>query len=546
MTFSIASLLLPALLSGLLAPVGFAADPAAPAAPVLSAALADPDPVADEPVDLAMVSAIREEGLENSQVMDFVWQITDVHGPRLTNSPRQRAAAVWARDAMTAMGMGNAVLEPWGEFGLGWSFSKCVVEMTVPDYAPLIAIPKAWTRGLEHPVRGAPVLVVVESEADFEQYRGQLAGRIVLNGELRDVKAFWEPLAQRHDDETLADLEKANEPGVPDAFVKRSNDWEARRELRKMKAAFFDEEGVAVVIEPDAGRRNDYGVIMLGAGGSYDPEEPRALPQVTLAAEHWNRIARLLVKEVPVEVAVDVRATFHADDLQGHNIVAEIPGSDPELRDEVVMLGAHFDSWHPATGATDNGASCAVMMEAARILLAVDARPRRTVRVVLWTGEEQGLLGSKGYVKNHFADRDTMALLPEHERLAAYFNMDNGGGKLRGVYMQGNAGVRSIFEAWLAPFEDLGATTLTMRDTGGTDHLSFDAVGLPGFQFIQDRLDYGSRTHHTNMDTYERIVPGDVMQAATIIASFAYHAAMRDEMLPRKPLPKPKEKEGGE
>jgi len=236
---------------------------------------------------------------------------------------------------------------------------------------------------------------------------------------------------------------------------------------------------------------------------------------------------------------VDLKTTFYDDDLEGYNVVGEIQGTDPAVADELVLLGAHFDSWHPATGATDNGSSSAVVMEAVRILNAIGAAPRRTIRAVLWTGEEQGLLGSRGYVTKHFADRDTMELLPDHERFAAYFNLDNGGGKIRGIYLQENLACRPIFEAWLEPFHDLDARTVTIRDTGGTDHLSFDAVGLPGFQFIQDPMDYGTRTHHTNMDTYERIHPGDVMQASVIMASFAWQASQRDAKLPRKPLPEP-------
>ncbi|HZL98822.1 MAG TPA: M20/M25/M40 family metallo-hydrolase, partial [Planctomycetota bacterium] len=308
---------------------------------------------------------------------------------------------------------------------------------------------------------------------------------------------------------------------------------EVRDKLNELLAA----EGAAVVLEPDSGRRNHYGVIMLGSGGSRDPAEERALPQVIVAAEHWNRVARLLRAGQPVQLSVDVRATFHDQDLQGHDIVAEIPGSDPVIGEQLVMLGAHFDSWHPGTGATDNAVGSAVVMEAARLLKSLPRPPRRTIRIALWTGEEQGLLGSRAYVKQHFADPETMELLPEHGRLSGYFNLDNGGGRIRGIYLQGNEGCLPVFEAWLAPFADLEASTLTLRDTGGTDHLGFDAVGLPGFQFIQDPLDYGTRTHHTNMDLYERVIPDDAAQAAVIMAAFAWQAAMRDELLPREPLP---------
>ncbi len=499
-----------------------------------------------EPVDLDALTRLREEGLERSQVMETVWFLTDLHGPRLTNSPQQRKAAEWARGRLAEFGLSNARLETWGEFGLGWSFERCVVELNAPLYMPLVAFPKAWTSGLEAPVRGTPVLVSVATVEEAEALRGTLAGKIVLNGRVRDVGTPFEAPGERYDAESLAELVAAEEedddaPAIP--ADERRRERESQREVRKKLEALFREEGAALVIEPDGGRRSDYGVLFVGGGGSYDPAEPRALPQVVVAQEHFNRLARLIQKGEAVELSADVRTSFHAEDTSAQNVVAEIPGRDPALGAEVVMLGAHFDSWHAGTGATDNGASCAVVMEAARLIVASGLEPRRTIRVALWTGEEQGLLGSKGYVKTHFADRDTMALQPEHAQLAAYFNLDNGAGKIRGIYQQGNAGVGPIFSAWLQPFHDLGATTVTMRDTGSTDHVSFDSVGLPGFQFVQDALDYSTRTHHTNMDLYERVRPGDVQQAAVVLASFAWHAAMRDEKLPRKPLPRPRESE---
>jgi len=509
-------------------------------AALAAAALAPPLPATDEPVDLAMVSRIREEGLENSRVMDTIWHLTDLYGPRLTNSPQERAAAAWARDRLTGFGLESAALEPWGEFGLGWSYERCVIEMTAPTYMPIIGYPKAWTRGLEAPIEGAPMLVSVETEEDVEALRGTLAGKIVLNGSVEDAEPHFEATASRHDEDSLEELAMAPEPGGASPWADRVAEWRRRRAARRALRELLTEEGAAIVIEPDGGRRHDYGVVLLGSGGSPDPEEERALPQVTIATEHFNRLARLIERGHEVTVRADVRTTFHDEDLQGYNVVAEIPGTDPEIGDELVLIGGHFDSWHPGTGATDNGASCAVAMEAARILEAVGPPLRRTVRVVLWTGEEQGLLGSKAYVAKHFADRETMELLPGHDRFSAYFNMDNGAGRLRGVYLQGNAAVAPIFRAWMKPLADLSMTTLTMRDTGGTDHLSFDAVGLPGFQFIQDPMDYSTRTHHTNMDLYERVVPGDVMQASVVMATFAYHAAMRDDKLPRKRLPEPR------
>jgi hypothetical protein len=497
---------------------------------------------AQEPVDWEAVARIRDEGMRNSEVMRTLWWLTDRYGPRLTNSPQERKASRWAKERFEEFGLENAAIEPWGEFGLGWSFERCVVEMTAPIYMPLISTPKAWTLGLDEPVEGVPVLVAAESVEDLEEYRGKLGGKIVLIGKVNDVDSHFEPTAKRHDEESLAELDMVPEPSGDSSRASRWAEWRKRREVRNKLLDMLKEENAAVVVESDGGRRNDYGVILLGSGGSYDPEEERAMAQVTVSTEQFNRIARLIGHGQPVEMRVDVRTTFYDDDTQGYNVVAELPGSDPEVADEVVMLGGHFDSWHPATGATDNGASCAVVMEALRILKATGLEPRRTIRAALWNGEEQGLHGSRGYVKNHFGDRDTMELLPEHAKLAAYFNLDNGAGRIRGVYLQENLACRPIFEAWLEPFHDMGARTLTYRNTGGTDHLSFDALGLPGFQFIQDPMDYGSRTHHTNMDTYERVHETDVVRSSIILASFAYHAAQRDEMLPRKPLPEPREK----
>ena len=494
-------------------------------------------PSVQEPVDHEAIMKIRSEGLDRSQVMDTLWWLTDRYGPRLTNSPQERRALQWAKERLEGYGLANAALEPWGEFGVGWSFERCVVEMTSPIYMPMIATPKAWTMGLTEPVRGEPVLIEAETAADLDKYKGKLAGKIVLNGRVREVPSPFDPLAKRYEAGDLEDLFSVEEPPASEGGGRAGNrpDWRARRELAEKLRAMMKEEGALCTLETDGGAYRDYGVITPQGGGSYKKGEARALPQIIVATEHWNRVARLLQKGEKVELAVDVKTTFYEDDLQGYNVVAEIPGTD--LASEVVMLGGHFDSWHAATGTTDNGIGSAIAIEAVRILKATGLQPRRTVRVALWTGEEQGLLGSEGYVKKHFGDSDTREFTPEHASLAAYFNVDNGAGRLRGIYAQGNAACRPIFEAWLEPFHDLGATTVTIKNTGGTDHLSFDAVGLPGFQFIQDPLDYDTRTHHTNMDTYERAHVLDAKQAAVIEASFVYHAAMRDQKLPRKVLP---------
>jgi hypothetical protein len=489
---------------------------------------------AQEPVDLYVVSRIKSEAFENSQVMETLSFLTDVHGPRLTGSPNYKVAAKWAADKMTEWGLVNAHLEPWGTFGRGWTAERFSIEMVEPQYMPMIAYPKAWTSGTNGPISGAPVLVQITSEADLDKYKGKLRGAIVMTQPAREAATHFEADAKRHTDEDLQRLAQAPEPGARPA--QRQQQFQGQRGLQERIARFFREEGVAVLLEPS---RSEHGTIFVGSGGQFRANTEPGLPALVVAVEHYARVARLLQKNIPVKLEINIQTRFHEDDLNGYNVIAEIPGTDPRLKEELVMLGGHLDSWHSGTGTTDNAAGCSVAMEAVRILKAIGAQPRRTIRLALWGGEEQGLLGSRGYVAQHFADRATMQLKPGHAKLSAYFNLDNGTGKIRGVYLQGNEMVRPVFEAYLRPFHDLGATTLTIRNTGGTDHLAFDAVGLPGFQFIQDPVDYEPRTHHSNMDLYDRALRGDLMQASAIMASFVYHTAMRDEKLPRKPLPKP-------
>jgi len=517
------------------------------AASLVASALA-PAALAHELVDLDAIQRIREEGYNNSQIMEMIWQLTDVHGPRLTGSPQEKAAQRWAADTLDEMGLANARLEPWGEFGRGWTFEKVAVEMTHPTYMPMIAIPEAWTPGTDGVVEGEPVLLEFDSVEDVEAYEGDLEGSIVLLSGPVDVQTPFDPIAERYDHESLEDIYMAPEPragGGGGDRAARIAEFRRRRAVRNAVSDKLREEGAAVILETNAGR-GAYGVFFVGSGGSRDIDADPALPSVVVAPEHYNRIARMLERGETVEMRVEVQATFHDDDLLGRNVIAEIPGTDPELKDEIVIIGGHFDSWHAGTGATDNAASCAVAMEAARIIVASGLKPKRTIRVALWSGEEQGLLGSRAYVEKHFADRDSMETTDDYEKFCAYFNMDNGAGRFRGIYCQSNAAVRPIFEAWMEPLKDLGMTTTTIRDTGSTDHAAFDAVGLPGFQFIQDRVDYFSRTHHSNMDVYERVIPGDVMQAAVVMATFAYHAANRYEKLPRKPMPEARERPGGD
>ena len=494
----------------------------------LSVALPQAQAPAVESVDLDAVHRIKSEGFERSHVMDLMSYLTDVHGPRLTNSPNIKAAADYAMTRMKAWGLSGVALEAWGPFGRGWTNERFTAHAVSPQSYPIIGFPKAWTPGTSGVVTGPAVMAVIDSEADFERYRGTLKGAFVLSRSMPAVPALFEAPGHRLTNDELAAMAMEPDPSAPGR--RRGPGQQAFQEALMR---FFVDEDVAAVLEPG---RGSGGTIFVGRGGSADVDAPPVPPQVVLAVEHYGRLVRTLEKDIPVTLEMQIANTFH-DELDSFNVVAEIPGT--ERADEIVMLGAHFDSWHSGTGATDNAAGSAVMMEAMRILKATGLPLRRTVRLGLWSGEEQGLLGSRGYVKAHFADRDTMALRPEHEKLSGYFNVDNGTGAIRGVYLQGNERVAPIFERWMSPFENLGMTTLTIQDTGGTDHLAFDAVGLPGFQFIQDPVEYETRTHHSNMDVYERVQARDMMHNAVIVASFVYHAANRDERLPRKPLPKP-------
>ncbi len=506
-----------------------------------------------EKVDLEAISRIRYEGFHNSKVMEYATGLMDSIGERLTGSPNMKRANEWTRDQLTAAGMSNAHLESWGPFGRGWANQYVNARMTTPDIVPLIVYAKAWTPGTNGVVTGKCIRVTIEKKEDFDKYKGKLAGMIVITGPDADVKPIAESPYKRYSDEDLAKTSEYEIPGERPPF--RMAEFARRRQFQKDLNQFYADEKVLAVIDHSRGTAGG-GTVFVQSGGSYKPGETTTIPQLTMASEHWTRIARLLQQKKDVTLELNVINTFYDDDLMQYDTIAEIPGTDK--KDEIVMLGAHLDSWHAGTGATDNGAGTIVMMEAMRILKAIGITPRRTIRIGLWSGEEEGLLGSQGYVEQHFGSRprsddpnmkDMPTLLrrdagpvtvkPEQAKVSAYFNVDNGTGKIRGVYLQENEAVAPIFEAWMRPFKDLGMTTLTMRNTGGTDHLSFDAVGIPGFQFIQDPIEYETRTHHSNMDVYDRLQPEDLKQISVIVASFVYDAAMRDQMLPRKPIEKP-------
>ncbi len=491
-----------------------------------------------ETVDLDAIYRIKDEGFNRSQVMDIMSYLTDVHGPRLTGSPNIREAAEYARSKLIEWELVNVDLEKWGPFGRGWTNDRFSAHMMTGGHAyPIIGYTKAWTPGTDGAVSGEVVIADIGSAADFDEYRGQLRGKFVLISPMPAVPALFDPPAVRLTDEMLT--QRAMQRQARGRRGGRGRGGRGGASFRQERTQYFVDEGVAALLEPG---RGSGGTVFVGGGGSRDPEADPVPVQIVLAVEHYGRMYRTLQRNVPVTMQMDVANTFYDDDLDAFNVIGEIRGDD--RADEVVMLGAHFDSWHSGTGATDNAAGSAVMMEAVRILKETGLRMRRTVRIGLWTGEEQGLLGSRAYVGDHFGDRRTMELKPDHEKFSGYFNVDNGTGAIRGVYLQGNEAIAPVFEAWMKPFENLGMTTLAIRNTGGTDHLSFDAIGLPGFQFIQDPVEYGSRTHHSSMDVYERIQPMDMMKNAVIVASFVYHTANREELLPRKPLPRPRDRGG--
>jgi carboxypeptidase Q len=518
-----------------------------------------------ESIDLNAYNAIREEGLQHSHVMDFAGGLADGIGPRLTGSLNMAKANAWTRDQLTKMGCVNAHLEDWGEFGMGWQQLNTWVRMTEPDTAVFVAQATPWSPSTNGPVTAQAVSVMINDESDIAKYKGKLAGKIVLLGPMRDVPVPDKPFFERYTDKDLKDLEALPLEGPNTDAQARLERFIKRIMLTSKILPLLTEEKVAGVIVPSRDGKNGGGTgIIFDDNGAalgrtpYHRDTAIAFPVVVAQIESYGRVFRLLQNHVPVSLEMDVETKFTGDHEHGFDTVAEIPGTDPKLKDEVVMVGGHLDSWIAGTGATDNGAGSIVAMEVMRILNALKIKPRRTIRIALWSGEEEGLFGSKGYAKQHFGSAPLstapeqaglpdfmrrpvgpLELKPEQKLISAYFNVDNGTGKIRGIYTQGNAAVDTIFEQWMEPLKDLGVTTITNRNTGGTDHLSFDAVGIPGFQFIQDPLDYEARTHHSNMDTYERLQPADLKQIATVEAIFVYNAAMRDQMIPRKPLPHP-------
>ncbi|MFZ6767987.1 M20/M25/M40 family metallo-hydrolase [Undibacterium sp. Di26W] len=506
----------------------------------------------EEKVDLELITRLRDEAMNRSKAQEIFGVLTDEIGPRLTGSPALRKASDWTRSKLSEWGLQNVHSESFAPFGRGWTLEKTTLRMVSPSQFDVYAIPKAWTPGTDGMQRGKLMIAKMLVDEDLVKWKGKLAGAIVLLDEPLPIKPHMKADAHRYSHEELDELTKIDFEAAPS----RRGDlptYIKQLAFRKKLRTFLTEEKVLAALNVT---RGEDGTIFVQEGGSYKKDEATGPANLVVASETYNRLYRLVEKKKDVELEIDIKASFNDEDPEAAvNVLAEIPGSDK--KDEIVMLGAHLDSWHGGTGATDNAAGVAMVMEAVRLLKVSGFKPRRTIRIALWSGEEQGLLGSRAYVNKWIASRpeptdpkelelpsfarkltSPMSIKPMHAKVSAYFNLDNGGGKIRGIYAENNAAVKPIFDAWLAPFNDVGATTTTLRSTGSTDHVSFDRVGVPGFQFVQDDMDYFSRTHHSSMDLYDKVQKSDLTQASMVLASFVAHAANRNDMLPRKPLPK--------
>jgi hypothetical protein len=499
-----------------------------------------PVQVVAEEIDSEVTVNIREEGFSRSHVMDLARMMTDVYGPRYANSSAYDDAARWAKAKLEEFGLENVRLEAWGEFGYGWQNTHTSIHMTAPRYQPVIGYPVPGSRGTGGVLTGKIVAIdtseIFEAE-DLELWRGKLTSKIVLVSPARELKPNFEPQAVRLSDEELRDMARLEIERLdtePSSYGESQDKDDSGHEPlpRAQIEEFLAGQGVEVLVETGSANVGpmDKGVVHVSGDGTLPFDQPKSMPRIVVAPEHYNRMMRLLDNGFDVEMEIEVRNDFRTDDPLDYNVLAEIPGSD--LANEIVLIGAHFDSEPAGTGATDNASGSAIVMEAMRILAAIDAKPRRTIRLALWGAEEVGVLGSRGYVKKHLGDREAGTVTAAHEDFSVYFNVD-WYGRFRGIFLQGNDAARPIFEAWMAPFEDVGMSWIVPGNTGGTDHVAFLEVGLPGFQFIQDDLEFFNVTFHTNMDVYDRLVAEDLKQASVILASFAYHAAMRDEKFPR-------------
>lgn len=488
-----------------------------------------------EKLDMGMMARIREEGMNHSQVMEIVFNLTDANGPRLMQSPGYFKAANWAKTKLSSWGLENAHLEAWGPWGKGWELEKYYLAMTAPYYKPIIGFPKTFSSGTEGLVHAEVMMIRIRDSSELGEYRGKLHNKVLILERSDSLRLGFAPDAIRYTDTQLLTLAgydpKAPVPINAASTLTTLSYQASARLLAQLKKFALEEKAMGVLT---TSTRNSDGTVFVQNGIPYNVEMLPTLNDISISYEDFMTMQRLLQHNIPVNIDLDLRAKVYSEDQRGYNVIAEIPGTDKNLKDQLVMIGAHLDSWQGSTGATDNAAGSAVMMEVVRILKTVGVNPRRTIRIALWGGEETGKHGSTNYVKNHFTDTATNRFNSAGDQLSVYLNLDNGTGKIRGIYLQGNAAARSVFDQWLQPFHDLGASTLSLQNTGGTDHLPFDEIGLPAFQFIQDPMEYGSRTHHSNMDSYDHLSAGDLKQAATIIAAFVYDAAQREEKIPRK------------
>ncbi len=488
---------------------------------------------AQEPVDMAIMQKIKNEAKNNSQVAMIAHNLTDVCGSRLTNSPGYNCSLDWITNICKEWGLQNAGREAWGQFGKGWQNEKAILSLKAPYYQNIIAYPAPWCKSTRKAIKAELVMIDYLDSASIDKLGENIKGKIVmLKPSNLTIPDAYKPYATRYGDSSLDKIGQKY-------MVTRAQMEQFLPDIKRdyYTLLYLEKKGAAGLLRS---RRNSIdGTVFVDGGTGYAPGYAATLPEMKTSREDYLKLFRLLKSNKKVELEMNIQNSFYDDDLTGYNLVAEIPGTDPTLKSQVVMLGGHLDSWAGGTGATDNAAGCIATIEAMRILKALNIQPRRTIRIALWGGEEQGLYGSFGYVKKHFGDPLNMKLLPEQQTISAYFNLDNGSGKIRGIHAQQNEAVRDIFRSWLSPFADMGATGgVTLSNTGSTDHISFDAVGIPAFQFIQDPLEYETRTHHSNMDTYDHLSIPDLQQAAVIIAAFVYNTAMRTELLPRKPLPK--------
>ena len=486
-----------------------------------------------ENVDLQMIYKIKQEGQQNSQIQELAFWLTDFIGPRLTGSTGNNRGNEWAKRKMEESGFQNVRIETAGNFNQGgWDNLKTYAAMTAPYYVNFSCNPVAWTGSTDGMIKGEVILLDVTTESDLVKFKGKVSGKIVMLASSNTYEASFEPLASRYTDARLKEMTQKSAPSQVKRPAYDIVAMAAQRLLITKISDFLKSEGAAVILN-SSGTFNVPG----STGANYNSGDKEPIAELNLPVEDHGRMERLIRHKVPVEMEIEIQNKFFPNPLV-YNVIGEIPGTDKMLKNEVVLIGAHIDSWHGGTGAADNASGCIVMLEALRILKNLDVAPRRTIRIALWGGEEQGLNGSQGYVEKYLADPVTKQHKPDYDKFAAYFNMDHGSGRYRGIYIQQNEMVRPVFEQWLKPFADLGCSTITLRNTSGTDHLSFDAIGLPGFQFIQDEIEYG-RGYHTVMDTYERLVMTDLRINAVITASFVYNAAMRDTKLPGKPAIKP-------